>query len=109
MKRFALIAVLLAGCSGMSYALDNYSGVPVQRFSYMGQEFRVFDKPVEGRLMITPTAGEAYIGGATFGAVSTPETVYLQAANAFLAPRNCKGSTIALVVKPQYETFYNCG
>lgn len=110
-KIIAIVSLLsLTACSGMSYALDNYSGVDVQKTSYMGQEFRVFDKPEEQRLMITPSVGRAITQGATFGAAATAEMTYQMAAQSFLdlSGRDCTVGDMKLVVQPQFETFYSC-
>lgn len=111
MKRVIIVLLLLSGCSGLSYALENYSGVDPLSFNYDEQYFRVFDKPAENRLMITPTVGAAAVQGGTFGGVKTPETVYQQATLAFLKStgRDCRISTFALVAQPQWEAFYSCG
>jgi len=100
----------LAGCSGMSYAVQNYQGISVERFTYASQKFRIFDKPAENRLMITPSIGAAMGQGATFGGAATAETTYQKAAQAYLdsTGRNCKAADMKLVVQPQWETFYTC-
>ena len=100
----------LTACGGMSYAIENYKGVDIERFDYAGQTFRIFDKPEESRLMITPSIGKAALGGATFGAANTAEMTYTNAAQEYLnsTGRKCIVSDLKLVVKPQWETFYNC-
>ena len=111
MRSCLLVVVLLvAGCSGMGYALNNYSGVEVQTITGNGQSLRVFDKPEEGRMMITPHIGKAYAQGATLGLASTAEGSYKQAALAFLQStgRNCTVGEMMLVVQPQWETCYTC-
>lgn len=110
MKRIVPAMLLLSGCAGFNYAINNYDGVPVQSFTYSEQEFRVFDKPQENRLMITPTVDAAFAQGATFGGLKTPETVYQQATLAFLEAtgRDCDLKTFALIVSPQWEAFYEC-
>jgi hypothetical protein len=105
-----LVVLFLTGCSGIGYAMEHYKNVKPQQFAYDGQGFRIFDKPNEGRLMITPTIGAAMAGGATFGGANTPEIRYKQASLAYLAStgRKCKASDMKLVIQPQWETFYTC-
>jgi hypothetical protein len=109
---FGIFALgLLAGCGGgLSYALDNYKGTKPVKFSDAGQKFRVFDKPSEKRLMITPSIGSAALQGATFGSSATPEMTYQAAAQAYVTAtgRNCKMGDMRLIVEPQWETFYTC-
>lgn len=114
----ALIALLaLVGCAGAKYAMDNYAKVkPVPFTASTGKGFRVYDKPAENRLMITPTIGASMGGGAvkgaTFGAVnpSASEVVFRDASEEFLAStgRTCRALDIALVIDPQYEVRYEC-
>ena len=101
---------LLAGCSGMNYAIENYSDIKPIQFVQSGKTFRIFDKPIEGRLMITPSIGSAAVQGATFGAAAAAEMTYKLAAQAYLdsTDRNCKAGDMTLVVQPQWETFYTC-
>ena len=112
MKKYLLLIGFLttAGCSGLNYALDNYSGIDPQRFEYGGQTFRIFDKPEDGRLMITPSLGRAFTQGATFGAAATAEASYANAAQAYLnsTDRRCSTSNVLLIVQPQYEVYYAC-
>lgn len=102
--------LVISGCSGMQYAIDNYKGVEVVRHNYQGQTFRIFDKPEENRLMITPTIGQSAARGATFGAASTPEIYFQNAGQTFLteAGRNCEVGDPKIVAPPQYEIFYTC-
>ena len=101
---------LLGGCSGLSYALENYKGTKPVAFYQDEQKFRIFDKPLEGRLMITPSIGAAAAQGASLGTSSTPEMKYQTAAQAFLKStgRNCDVGDMRLIIEPQWETFYTC-
>jgi hypothetical protein len=109
--------ILLVGCAGMQYAMDNYTGVPVQQFTASsGAHYRIFDKPKENRLMITPSLAAAAGGGAvqglTFGAVNpaSAAVVFRDAAQEYLATtgRTCETKDTTLVVNPQYEVRYQC-
>jgi hypothetical protein len=110
--------IAITGCSGINYAVENYSGVDVQRFEANGQTWRIFDKPAEGRLMITPTLGKAAAVGAAQGATfglsrggASPVQSFEAAANLFIKSRDktCQVTSGSLVVNPQYEFFYSCG
>lgn len=113
----ALVLVLaLSGCAGMNYAMENYTGVPVTPFKYGGDTYRVFDKPNEDRLMITPSAGKAASVGAVKGitlGLSGPMTVeadYRKVTQAYLdsTGRKCTILKGSLVVQPQWEFDYQC-
>lgn len=111
----ALLSVL-AGCAGAQYAMSNYKGVKVETFkSTTGRTFRIFDKPTENRLMITPTVGGALGHGAakglTFGASgASPAVIYRDGAAEYLAAagRSCTIKDTTLIADPQYEVRYDC-
>ena len=113
-SKFLIAGILsfgvLAGCSGVQYAMDNYRGIKPQKIAHNGQTFRVFDKPEEGRMMITPSLGKAALQGATFGAAATAEMTFQGAAETYLeiTGRQCEVGDPKLVVQPQYEVFYRC-
>ncbi|WP_321344824.1 hypothetical protein [Breoghania sp.] len=126
--------LILASCSGIHYALENYSGVEVQEHIVVPKEgpryieqpngvrvdraahFRIFDKPTESRLMITPSIGDAaaigLVKGATFGIAGSdaPEVIYRNGAQDFLdkSGRSCDVRDISLIATPQYEVRYTC-
>ena len=111
MKKIIIIfALFLTGCSGMNYAIQHYSDTTVERYTYNGQVFRVFDKPKEGRLMITPSLSRSALQGFTYGAAATAENTYQEASTAYLVSkgRDCTVSDLKLIVQPQWEAFYNC-
>lgn len=108
----------MTGCSGINYVVENYSGVDVEHFEANGQTWRIFDKPAEGRLMITPSLGKAAAVGAAQGATfglsrggANPVQNFEAAANLFIKSRDktCQVTSGSLVVNPQYEFFYACG
>lgn len=110
------LAVLTAGCSGFRYA-NEYRGVDVERFSWDGQTWRIFDKPEEGRLMITPTllrsARQGFVGGLTLGAFDTdiPKPRYQAAADGWLVNSGrteCEITDGYEVTRPQWEFTYRC-
>lgn len=119
MKKFAAISalVLATGCTGVNYAMENYSDVDVQQIKHEDKEWRIFDKPEEGRLMITPafgdTMGAGMASGITFGLATSPYirgATFRPAAQAYLAQTHgrCTITGGDLVIEPQYEFFYQC-
>lgn len=108
---------LLSGCAGANYAMEHYSGVPIQQFKASnGATYRIFDKPTESRLMITSSIGDALGGGAvqgmTLGAVrpSSAAVLFRDAAEEYLKStgRTCTTRDTTLVIDPQYEVRYEC-
>jgi hypothetical protein len=100
----------------MNYAMENYTDVPITQFKYRDDTYRVFDKPHENRLMITPSIGAAAGAGAVKGltlGLSGPMTVeseFREVAQAYLDHngRHCLISKGSLVVQPQWEFRYKC-
>lgn len=110
-------ALSLAGCAGMNYAMENYNGVKVEDVGMPDDTYRVFDKPTENRMMITPSvaaaAGIGFAGGASFGAVDgvAPRPRFEAAALQYLREvgrGECQVREFYLIVKPQYEIKYDC-
>lgn len=127
MLRFVMLgacALMLAGCgAGVKYAIDEYSGVEVKSFQITepdGEIYRVFDKPAQSKLMITPSLGRAagagFASGLTFGAVSAddslgPKPEFEKATLAYLASTqrpNCRIIDGYVVVRGQWEFKYDC-
>ena len=110
--------LMLAGCSGMSYAIKHYTSVKPERFEYAGENWRVFHKPLENRLMITPSYKSAMSGGFKTGLTlglagkqSDPENRFRTAAMMFVKSKvsdSCVITEGRLVVDPQYEYNYSC-
>lgn len=118
-RKFLVLASVftLSACSGAGYAIENYSGVDVQRIQVNGESWRIFDKPNENRLMITPSLGRAAsvgaVQGATFGISDGGKDTMAEfeaAADAYVQSRKskCRVTKGALVINPQYEFFYEC-
>lgn len=109
-------AALLFGCAGVTYAIDNYSGVKVISYTSPAQStsYRIFDKPGENRLMITSSLanamGQGALKGLTLMNTTPPEILFEQAAIEFLAStgRTCIAKRTFLVVDPQFEVQYEC-
>jgi hypothetical protein len=109
------LALGLSGCAGLNYAMENYKGVEVMPVEYQGHEWRVFDKPAENRLMITPSIGRSMGLGAatglTFGAAGgIPKPELQGAAEAWLVKtgRTCSITDGYVVASPQWEFRYAC-
>lgn len=66
-----LACLLFASCGSMKYVMDEYTGVKIVKYEAPEMTVRIFDKPEQGKLMITPTIGKAAALGAgqgvTFG------------------------------------------
>lgn len=112
-----IVLVACASCTEINYAGTHYSDISPVKFQYAGKTWRVFDKPSEGRLMITPSLGDAAAAGAieglTFGLsgnASGPEGAFHSASAAFLEQRSgsCRITNGALIIDPQWEFFYSC-
>lgn len=117
---FAVIA--LSGCAGLGGAMQ-YSDTKPVHFVHDGSTWRIFDKPGERRLMITPTvmdaAASGAIGGATFGIAGDPFTgrsagiprnKFSAAADAWVKRHgaSCEITSEHLLVTPQWEYEYAC-
>lgn len=115
---FAVLAsVCLSGCAGLSYVIENYSGITPEPVSMPDDTYRVYDKPHENRMMITSSLGSSAAQGVgrgiTFGLADTtpPEPRFEAAANQYLALKGrseCKATSATLLVTPQFEVKYRC-
>lgn len=114
MAKYPLISLmslaLLAGCSGLNYAIENYGDTQSKAHYYNGQKFSIFDKPDVGRMMVTPSVGKSFLNGLTLGLAATPEMTMQNAAQTYLdkTGRKCIAGDPKLIVDPQYEVFYVC-
>ena len=125
-NQFLLLGLcfILGGCAGFSYAIENYKGIEPIAFQQQGEsdalpsgkKWRIFNKPEENRLMITPTIGSSFgrgvAKGATFGIASVDPIVPTleNAAVEYLRTtgKECTPTKTFLIVKPQYEVQYHC-
>lgn len=116
-KNLAAIAACAAlmGCAGFDQAMT-YSGIDPVHFDSGDATWRIFDKPAEGKLMITPTLGNAMgqgvLKGLTFGAADTdiPKSQYQGAVEAWLkhTGRSCTIIDGYKIIQPQWEFTYRC-
>ena len=100
---------------GITYAAEEYRGIEIQRHAFGQQTWRVFDKPDDLKLMITPTnavaAGAGLADAATLGATRKSWTLaeeFEPAASDFLKARGCTITGGRLVLRTQYEFTYQC-
>jgi hypothetical protein len=111
------LALALGGCGGLSYAAQEYTGVEVLTVQMPDDNYRVFDKPAENKMMVTSSVGSALAQGAGQGLLlnaidnTPPKPLFEAAAIAFLAQSgrsSCRIIDAYLIVKPQYEIKYDC-
>lgn len=108
--------LFLSGCAGVDSAMQ-YDGINPVSFESGDSTWRIFDKPNEGRVMITPSIAEAAAEGAmtglTFGGFDSeiPKPVYQAAVAAWLGStdRHCTITDGYKLIRPQWEFTYQCG
>jgi hypothetical protein len=119
MRKVAVLfaAVILSGCANLNYVMENYNGIEPVNFAVAGaDEYRVFDKPDQNRMMISSSLssamGQGAAAGLTLGAVdATPaKPLFQRAAEEYLAStgRSCTIVDGYLLIKPQWEFKYSC-
>lgn len=118
MTRVIICALLLplAGCAGVSHAMQ-YAGTTIVRVETDDDVYRIYDKPDEGRLMITPSIGRAaadgFVRGGTIGIVdsSSPKPFFRNAVEKHFARTGrtqCKITDGYVILHPQWEFTYTC-
>ncbi len=111
MKRLALaLLAVTTGCAGIDYVNDEYRDAHLVSTSYGGRTFNVFEHVDRNRALVTPTFGASFASGATFGGTASPQVHYERAVLAYLEStgRRCVITKSQLVLKPNYEVFYDC-
>jgi hypothetical protein len=111
-----LLAALLSGCATADSPVDHYRGVQPMPIEYGGDTWRIFDKPPEDRLMVTPsvakTAGMALANGLTLGTLAEDLTKpeYQSAVEAWLARtgRTCRVTDGYVIARLRWEFRYAC-
>lgn len=114
----ALIAIAtLTACGGMGTVMERYGSVKAVAFQHGGSTWRVFDKPEEGRLMLTPSIGDSAAAGAiegvTLGMADNPlgpNKRYSDAATAWILRHGgtCRLTAGRVILHPQFEFDYSC-
>jgi hypothetical protein len=111
------LLVVLGGCASVSYILAEYDGVQLKTITMPEDEYRVFDKPIQNKMMVTPslgaTAAQGFGSGLLLGAVDNtpPRPRFEAAALAFLEQdgrRGCRVLDAYVLARPQYEVKYDC-
>ncbi len=112
-----LIAAFCSGCAGQSYLLDNYSATAMpDTVSTSADNWWIFDKPAEGKMLVQRNPGSAaaqgFFGGLMLNPTVTaaPKPLYEQAAQAFIAKtgRSCTIKDGYLIIEPSWEFKYEC-
>ena len=73
----AALCLTLGGCAGVNYILQEYRGVPLTEVVMPEDTYRIFDKPGDSKMMVTPSLGasaaQGFGSGLTFNIVdNTP-------------------------------------
>jgi hypothetical protein len=111
-----LLLLSMSACAYPHYVNDDYRYIPLTTFAHENRQFRIFDKPSSGKLIITPSLSTAVsdvvIRGATFGNYNnTVEQQSIEGAvKAYLASqgRRCTVTGSSLMYDPQWEFTYAC-
>ena len=112
----SLATLALAACAYPKYISDEYRYIPLTTFAYDNNSFRIFDKPSAGKLVITPSLGDAVsdtvIRNVTFGkynnAVNQEKIEKAVAAYLTSNGRKCQSTGSTLLYDPQWEFTYSC-
>jgi hypothetical protein len=112
----AALPLAFASCGNLKYIVKEYHGVKVVTHAAPQATVRIFDKPAQQKMMVTPTIGKAMgmgaASGATFGLWTLGSDPFpLQgAAQNYLdvtGRRNLRITQGRLLVKPQWEFEYH--
>lgn len=112
-----LLVAIGGGCAnGMNYLIDQYGTMPPQIVSTKVDQWWIFDKPNEGKILVQRNPGSAAAQGFTGGlfgnpaAAAAPKPYYQEAAEAFFAQgdRRCRIKDGYLVMEPSWEFTYEC-
>lgn len=102
MRNAAIAAILaLSACGSVGTVISDYGPVrPVTQGNW-----KFYDKPEEGRMMVAPTVGAVRTQEA---AIWSNATLFQSAAQDFLSPRGCTATGVKPLVKAQMEVTYTC-
>ena len=117
-KTIILAALILSGCGNMGYVIKTYGSVDKTELDYEEHTYRIFDRKDIGKVMITPSIGQAMRGGAikgaTFGGLNIQDdkgrftsvaTTYLQKDR---PTEICDVKSGEMILDPQWEFVYLC-
>lgn len=111
----AVLPLVFASCGNLRYIVAEYDGIKTVVHQAPQATIRIFDKPAQQKMMVTPTIGKALGMGAASGATLgmwTPGTdpfPLQEAAQNYLdvtGRRNYRITKGRLLVKPQWEFEY---
>lgn len=103
----ATIALTLGACAGAGTAVTRYGAVQPVSFVSEGTTYRVYDKPADGRMMITPSIADS-AGWYARSYMFDPALEFAAAAQSFVAGRGCHVTNAAALIGPQFEVSYSC-
>ena len=111
------VAVLLSGCSGADYLVNNYASTQLNVISTAHDTWWVSDRPDRRKLLVERNPASAFaqglIGGLLFNptVAAAPKPLYQEAAEKFLKEngRSCAIKDGYLVIEPSWEFSYECG
>jgi hypothetical protein len=119
MRRIFAVALCagLAGCASVNYIVKEYGDVPMVEVTMPEDTYRVFDRPADRKLMITPSMStgmrNAYVNGLTLGAANNeiPRANFEAASIQFLQEHGRPGCRVIeahVLESPQWEVSYDC-
>jgi hypothetical protein len=112
-----VLLAFLTACSGTSYVLEEYSSVTVDHMPMPDDTYRIYDKPQQGKMMVTSSLGASFAQGAGQGLLmnavdnTPPKPRFDAAALAYLEKsgrRGCRVVESYILIKPQFEVKYEC-
>jgi hypothetical protein len=111
------LVLFASGCASYNYVNQTYSDTPVDRYIHRNKQFRIYHKPEENKLMITPTfssaIGQGIIEGITLNSadMSTSKAVFQPAVEAYLKSKYEEVEILDgyKVLEEQWEFIYRTG
>lgn len=98
-------ALTLSACGNVGTVISDYGPVRPVTQVHNGIDWKFYDKPEEGRMMVAPTVNSIRTQDADLW---TDSDLFLQAGQAYLAPRGCTATSVKPLVKAQMEVAYTC-
>ena len=110
------ILAITPGCANLDYVLTNYGSLEPVVHKNRYDAFQIFDKPGEGRLLISSSpeaaTASAFVRGWTFGASgpTASKPIYQQAVEEYFlkSGRQCRITDASFIIEPQWEFRYDC-
>lgn len=99
----------LSACGNVGSVISDYGSVRPVTQQHEGIDWKFYDKPEEGRMMVAPTvASVRQISAAKQREKLTDPALFFEAAQAHLAPRGCTAASVKPLVQAQMEVAYTC-